>query len=71
MIICHCQGATDRDIRRAIHSGRATPSEIGRACGAGAGCGGCLQAIGEIVHEEASSLRPATAPSSPTERPAA
>jgi bacterioferritin-associated ferredoxin len=59
VIVCHCTGITDRDIRSLVREGRAnTVLEIGRDCSAGAGCGGCRLAIAQIVQtarqEEAS-----------------
>ncbi len=68
MIVCHCLGATDRDIRRALEGGRCTPADIGRACGAGACCGGCQEAIGEILREHALAQR---REAQPLDRPAA
>jgi bacterioferritin-associated ferredoxin len=53
MIVCHCTGITDRDIRSLVRQGRAkTVSEIGRALcesSAGLGCGGCRLAVEQIV----------------------
>jgi bacterioferritin-associated ferredoxin len=50
MIVCHCTGITDRDIRSLVRQGRAnTVSEIGRDCSAGLGCGGCRLAVEQIV----------------------
>lgn len=53
MIVCHCTGITDRDIRSLVRQGRAkTVSEIGLAlCESSAGhsCGGCRLAIEQIV----------------------
>ena len=56
MIVCHCTGITDRDIRSLVRQGRAkTVSEIGLDCSAGRGCGGCrltIQQIVQIVRQE-------------------
>lgn len=54
MYICHCQGVTDRTIRAAIASGAGTVDQIARRCGAGADCGGCHQALEELLDEAAS-----------------
>ena len=52
MIICSCKAVTDREIRAAAESGRArTPSQVARECGAGDGCGGCLETIRTILDE--------------------
>jgi bacterioferritin-associated ferredoxin len=49
MIVCHCMGISDRDIRAAVDWMRAadphtviTPGKIYRALGKRADCGGCL-----------------------------
>ncbi|MBC7739354.1 MAG: (2Fe-2S)-binding protein [Candidatus Saccharibacteria bacterium] len=49
MIVCHCQGISDRDIHAAIDWMRAadqdaivTPGKIYRALGKRADCGGCM-----------------------------
>lgn len=49
MIVCHCMGVSDRDIRAAVEWMRAadpatiiTPGKIYRALGKRADCGGCL-----------------------------
>jgi bacterioferritin-associated ferredoxin len=52
MIVCHCHALTDRDIRSAVKSGATCPNTVGDACGAGTGCGGCVEVIEEIVEEE-------------------
>lgn len=56
MIVCHCTGITDRDIRSLIRQGRAkTVSQIGLALcerSAGRGCGGCRLLVAQIVRQE-------------------
>lgn len=53
MIVCHCTGITDRDVRSLVRKGRAkTALEVGRDCAAGHGCGGCRLAIEQIVRQE-------------------
>lgn len=42
MIVCLCHGVRDRDLDAAIATGAATVEEVGRACGAGTGCGACI-----------------------------
>ena len=49
MMVCHCMGISDRDIRAAVDWMRAadpetliTPGKIYRALGKRADCGGCL-----------------------------
>jgi len=53
VIVCHCTGITDRDIRTLVRQGRAkTVSQIGLDCSAGTGCGGCRFAVEQIVRQE-------------------
>jgi len=42
MIVCLCHAVRDRDLDAAIAGGAATVEEVGRACGAGTGCGSCI-----------------------------
>lgn len=42
MIICLCHGVRDRDLDAAISTGAGTVEDVGRACGAGTGCGACI-----------------------------
>lgn len=52
MIVCHCRGVTDREIRRCVRSGRASVGAVSEACGAASGCGGCEPLVSEIVESE-------------------
>jgi nitrite reductase (NADH) large subunit len=52
MIICQCNGVSDRAIRKAIREGANDRSEVVRACMAGTACGGCVPAIDEIIDGE-------------------
>ena len=52
MIVCHCRGVTDRQIRKAVRDGARNRNEIVMACSAGAHCGGCVPAIDEIIDRE-------------------
>jgi bacterioferritin-associated ferredoxin len=52
MLVCHCNGVSDRKIRRAIRDGATTPGEIARSCGAGSTCGGCHEGVRKILHSE-------------------
>ena len=60
MIVCHCNGVSDRAIRRSVRSGAVTTDLVANACGAGACCGGCREAVEEILLGE---LQTATAAS--------
>ena len=50
MIVCHCKGKTDRDIKAAAASGARTAREVTDACSAGGDCGGCLRAISQLLN---------------------
>ncbi len=52
MIVCHCHGITDREIRASVQAGARTCADVADACGAGAGCGGCGSLVAELVHGE-------------------
>ena len=52
MIVCHCRTATDREIRRAVREGATTLRDIGAHCGAASACGGCAEAVSEILAAE-------------------
>jgi bacterioferritin-associated ferredoxin len=49
MLVCHCKGVTERDVRDAIRSGACSHREIARRCGAGSMCGGCRPVIDELL----------------------
>ena len=52
MIVCHCKGLTDRDIRAAVLEGALTRNDVERACRAGSECGGCRPLIEQIIGKE-------------------
>ena len=53
VIVCHCSGVNDRQIRAAVRSGASTRREVARACGsAGEGCGTCMREIDALIVEE-------------------
>jgi len=47
MIVCLCHPTSDRDVDAVIDDGARTVEEIGRRCGAGTGCGSCLEELRE------------------------
>jgi bacterioferritin-associated ferredoxin len=47
--VCLCQAVSDRKVRKAIARGASTVEEVGRACGAGTGCGGCHPEIEALL----------------------
>jgi bacterioferritin-associated ferredoxin len=52
MIICQCNGVSDRTIRKAIRNGASNHKDIVRACTAGMDCGSCAPAIDKIIKAE-------------------
>jgi bacterioferritin-associated ferredoxin len=52
MIVCHCRGVTDREIRRCVRAGEMTVGAVSEACGAATGCGGCKPLVRKIVEAE-------------------
>jgi bacterioferritin-associated ferredoxin len=52
MIVCHCHGVTDREIRASVQNGARTCADVADACGASSGCGGCSSLVAEIVQGE-------------------
>ena len=62
MLVCHCHRVNDRTIRDCARAGARTPEEIGQACGAGTGCGGCKPAIAGLIVREGASRGVATLP---------
>ena len=61
MFVCICHAVTEREVRDQILLGADTEQEIGRRCGAGTGCGSCLDRIGDMIDESARSAAPAPA----------
>ncbi|HWC10476.1 MAG TPA: (2Fe-2S)-binding protein [Acidimicrobiales bacterium] len=51
MYVCHCRAVTDGRVRCAIEEGAREPAEVGRRCGAGTRCGGCLPALQALLAE--------------------
>jgi bacterioferritin-associated ferredoxin len=47
--VCQCKAVTDRTICALVFEGCHDADDIGRVCGAGTDCGGCLETIEEIV----------------------
>jgi bacterioferritin-associated ferredoxin len=51
MWVCHCRAVTDSLVRDAIAKGADDETEIGRACGAGTGCGSCHEELRRLCEE--------------------
>ncbi len=52
MYACICERVRECDVRLAILAGARTEESVGEACGAGTGCGSCLDRICELIDEE-------------------
>lgn len=52
MLVCHCNGVSDKTVRRAVRQGAQSVAEVGRACGAGTCCQGCSPMIHRIIQHE-------------------
>ena len=51
MLVCHCRGITDRQIRRLVNDGATSTREVARATGAGMRCGGCRSNVRQVVND--------------------
>jgi bacterioferritin-associated ferredoxin len=54
MYACICERVRESDVRFAIRCGARTEEAVGAACGAGTGCGSCLDRICDLIDEECS-----------------
>ncbi|MFI5891615.1 bacterioferritin-associated ferredoxin [Actinoplanes sp. NPDC051513] len=54
MFVCVCSMVRESEVRIAIRCGARTEESVGDACGAGTGCGSCLDRICELIEEEES-----------------
>ena len=52
MYVCICARVRDCEVRSAIRLGARCEESVGDACGAGTGCGSCLDRIGDLIEEE-------------------
>ena len=51
MIVCFCHPTSDRDVDAVIDEGARTVEDIGRRCGAGTGCGSCVEDLRERLSQ--------------------
>lgn len=51
MLVCHCRGVSDRQIKRAVKNGACSLREVARATGAGMRCGGCRENVAQVVED--------------------
>ena len=50
MIVCHCNGVTDSDIKFLISTGSKSIKDIQDKCGACTHCQGCRQVLAELLN---------------------
>lgn len=63
MLVCHCRAVSDRTIRQAVRNGASDIYAVGEACGAAADCGGCAEAVVQIIERtKAQRVVPAVRP---------
>ncbi len=55
MIVCLCEGVSDRELQRAVDLGARNLEALESTCGAGGDCGGCHRKLEEILRERACS----------------
>ena len=51
MLVCHCRGISDRQIRRLVREGATSTREVAMATGAGLRCGGCRSNVKQVVDQ--------------------
>jgi bacterioferritin-associated ferredoxin len=56
--VCICHRVRECEIRRVIQSGARTEDAVGDECGAGTGCGTCLDRIADLIDTENSGAVP-------------
>ncbi|MEM7274231.1 MAG: (2Fe-2S)-binding protein [Actinomycetota bacterium] len=49
MVICHCRAVNDRVIRLVASGPNVTVADVTEQCGAGGDCGGCTDAIEQLI----------------------
>jgi len=57
MYTCICERVRECDVRAAIRRGAHTEDSVGQVCGAGTGCGMCLDRICELIEDEVPDAR--------------
>ncbi len=55
MFVCICSRVRECEVRSVVRLGAHSEDAVGAACGAGTGCGTCLDRIEQILDEEVGS----------------
>jgi bacterioferritin-associated ferredoxin len=50
--VCICARVRECDLRAAVRCGARSEDSVGDACGAGQGCGMCVDRIRDVIDEE-------------------
>ena len=53
MYLCICHAVTDTEVAQLVAAGARTETAVGEACGAGTGCGSCLDRICAMIRAAA------------------
>jgi bacterioferritin-associated ferredoxin len=56
MMVCLCQGVSERRVRREIEHGAATIEDLAATCGAGAQCFGCHPTLDDLLVEHVTAV---------------
>ena len=51
MYVCLCKAITDKQIHDAVDGGAHTLSQVSETCGAGTGCGRCLDVAQQLIDQ--------------------
>jgi bacterioferritin-associated ferredoxin len=51
MYVCICARVRECEVRAAVQAGARTEQAVGEACGAGTGCGTCLDRVQDVIVE--------------------
>jgi bacterioferritin-associated ferredoxin len=52
MYVCICARVRECEVRAAVRCGARTEETVSAACGAGTGCGSCVDRIYDLIAEE-------------------
>jgi bacterioferritin-associated ferredoxin len=52
MFVCVCARVRESEVRTVIRCGARSEESVSDACGAGTGCGTCLERICDLIDEE-------------------
>jgi bacterioferritin-associated ferredoxin len=69
MIVCFCHPTSDRDVDAIIEDGARTVEDIGRRCGAGTGCGSCVDELRDRLTAKGAAGCPRDGADAPADAP--